>query len=440
MHRNSRFIPPKSAENADAPFAAPTLTFGEAFFELIAARTGLAIRAKDRETVALALAARMSALDLNETATYLAMLSAADETSVAEWHALAPALTNGESYFWRDRGQFELLRRAILPALASERGLRIWSAGCSTGEEVYSLAMLCHELFPDARPRVQIVGTDLNEAALQRARRGCYGEWSFRGVEAARKARYFTRHSDGWHVKNELRALVSFRQLNLCAPAPKASAMRGFDLILCRNVLIYLAPAAIRQAVALFNDALCDGGFLMTGHAELANHDAGVLVPRSWPESLVYQKIAASRLPTPTPASPLRLPVPAPKIAPSPVVPARVPAAPPMPKAEPFNDTLADRLATAQAAADAGDYATATASCRAAIEANSFNADAYLLWARIEIERGEIAHAKVLLKKVVYLAPDQAAGFVELAALYEAGNDAARAERMRAIAERIEAS
>ena len=91
-------------------------------------------------------------------------------------------------------------------------------------------------------------------------------------------------------------------------------------------------------------------------------------------------------------------------------------------------------LATAQRAADAGDYESALTLCRAAIAADSFDAKAYLLWARIEIERGEIASAKVLLKKVIYLAPDQSAGFVELAALYETENDGARAEKMRAIA------
>ena len=417
-----------SAPVATAPGAPASLELEDDFFALIAARTGLAIRAKDREVVALALAARIRESGLS-AAAYLALLSEKGAQSSDEWRVLTPALTNGESYFWRDRGQFALLRRAILPQLARRRPreLRVWSAGCSSGEEAYSLAMLCHELFPDNRPRVRIIGTDLNESALERARRGCYGQWSFRGVEPELRARYFAREGELWRVNDELRALVSFAQFNLCAPPTRT--LRDFDLILCRNVLIYLAPAAIEQIVAMFEGALRDGGTLMTGHAELAGRDVGALMPRSWPESLVYQKTSpALVMAPPTAATPKTAPVRAavsrPKTAPIPV-------------ATPPSETIpvATDLAAAQRAADAGDYEMALTLCRAAIAANSLDAEAYLLWARIEIERGDVASAKVLLKKVIYLAPDQSAGFIELAALYEAENDRTRAEKMRAIVE-----
>ena len=406
---------------------------GEAFFALIAARTGLAIRVKDRESVARALLARMNERALDE-ASYLKLLSSHGDAAQDEWRVLAPALTNGESYFWRDKGQFELLRREILPLLARgrPRELRLWSAGCSTGEEVYSLAMLCHELFADKSPRIQIIGTDLNDDALERARRGCYGHWSFRGVAPQLQERYFTRHPDGWHVKAELRASVHFRRFNLCAPRDEARAngLSDFDLILCRNVLIYLSPAAINGAVALFGGALREGGFLMTGHAELANRNLSDLAPRSWPESLVFQKAAiAAPLATPLAAPVARsqtrfVAAPAPKIA---------------------RDFVADKpvvvesspdsaLTRAQRLADAGEHMAALAACREATEAAPFESAAYLLWARIEIERGETSHAKALLKKVNYLAPDQAEGFLELAALYEADDDEIRAAKMRAIA------
>lgn len=351
---------------------------------------------------------------------------------------MAPVLTNGESYFWRDKGQFALLQREILPLLARQnsRELRLWSAGCSTGEEAYSLAMLCQEMFPDNRPRVQIIGTDLNEAALEHARRGCYGQWSFRGVAPSLQARYFTRQGNSWHIKPELRAAVSFRRLNLCAPRDEAN-LRDFDLILCRNVLIYLAPAAIDRAVALFRGALREGGFLMTGHAELANRDLSDLAPRSWPESLIYQIAPAVGAPLSLPktrARPDFIATPRTKSA-------RVPLAPAV------RDSVVEKpavtesaLARAHKLADAGDHAAALAACREATAAAPFDAEAYLLWARIEIERGETAQAKILLKKVVYLAPDQPAGFLELAALYQAAGDAIRAEKMRAIARRIGAA
>ena len=438
MKRDQASTPPPSR----LPQAASAPELDDAFFALIAALTGLAIRAKDREVVARALKARQSACRLSGAA-YLALLGDKSAQSYAEWRLLTPALTNGESYFWRDRGQFALLRRLILPELAARRPheLRIWSAGCSTGEEVYSLALLCCELFPDNRPAVRIIGTDLNEAALERARRGCYGHWSFRGVETHLQERYFTQQDDKlWRVNDELRSLVSFRQFNLCAPLDEA--LRDFDLIVCRNVLIYLAPAAIDQIVAMFGAALRDGGTLMTGHAELANRDLRGLVPRSLPESLVYQKAAPALSLNPTfnptparaPATPPATPPAALKTAPvrraaprSETV--KVPATPPIAAVE----SSANSLAVARDAADAGDHARALEACRAVIALSPFDAEAYLLWARIEIERGETAHAKVLLKKVIYLAPDQAAGFLELAALYGAENDGTRAEKMRAI-------
>ena len=440
MRRDKNLIIPPPA-TPTAPTATAALRMpGDAFFALIAARTGLAIRVKDRETVARALLARMAARDLDEAA-YLKLLSNHGDASQDEWRILAPALTNGESYFWRDKGQFELLRREILPLLARgrPRELRLWSAGCSTGEEVYSLAMLCHELFADNRPRIQIIGTDLNDDALERARRGCYGHWSFRGVAPQLQERYFTRQSDGWHVKAELRASVNFRSFNLCAPREEARAngLSDFDLILCRNVLIYLSPAAIDGAVALFGGALRAGGFLMTGHAELANRNLSDLAPRSWPESLVFHKTA------PTIAAPLSMPIARaqPKSVAAPTKTA------PVPRARAARDFVADKsdviespLTRAQKLADAGDHAAALAACREATEAAPFEAEAYLLWARIEIERGETAHAKALLKKVNYLAPDQADGFLELAALYEADDDEFRAEKMRAIARQIGAA
>ena len=146
-------------------------------FDLIAARTGLEIRAKDRDAVTRALAARQSARGLASAGEYLELLAREPTEDGPEWRALAPVFTNGESYFWRDKGQFALLRSTILPQLLRERGgtLRLWSAGCSSGEEVYSLSILVEELSETKdwpkNARVSIVGTDINEAALARAAR-----------------------------------------------------------------------------------------------------------------------------------------------------------------------------------------------------------------------------------------------------------------------------
>ena len=404
-------------------------------FDLIAARTGLEIRAKDRDSVTRALAARQNARGLASAGEYLKLLAQESAADGAEWRALAPVLTNGESYFWRDRGQFALLKTTILPRLLREHGgvLRVWSAGCSSGEEVYSLAMLIEELSETAHwpanARVSIVGTDINEEALARARRGIYGDWSFRGVEAEMRERHFVRVTEGWQVRPALRSRVSFRMLNLSAPDAQ---MRDFDLILCRNVLIYLTPAAVQNAVQTFAGALRGGGFLMTGHAELTGLRQSDLTPRIFPESVIYQKdapaVAASR-PSANKMSSVRI---------SPQIKQRsvVKRADSPPKLETL-ETESELLARAQKLADVGAHERAAELCRAAIASNATCADAYLLWAHIEIERGQSAHAKTLLKKVLYLAPDQAQGYLELAALYDAENDAARAATMRAAATKI---
>ena len=405
------------------------------FFELIAARTGLSIRAKDRAVVERALAERMRVLGL-ECAQYLALLTR-ESGDAPEWRALAPILTNGESYFWRDRGQFELLGR-IIPELwraraGSKAGLRVWSAGCSSGEETYSLAMLTRErLSARACQSVSILGTDLNEEALGRARRGFYGDWSFRGVDEARRARHFERADNGWQIHEELRAMTSFKRHNLAqAPTEK----REFDLIVCRNVLIYFAPAAIDAALAAFADALCQGGYLLTGHAELTNRNLSGLTPRLRPESVIYQKAPAatqqvSRVTKAVAPKAVAAKTVAPKaVAPKTTATKAVVAAP-----------QTDFLELAHSLADAGRYEAAVARCRAAIERDGCDADAYLLWARIEIEREQDAIAKTLLKKVVYLAPGDGEGFRELAALYEREGDAARAQTMRAAAAAREAA
>lgn len=401
------------------------------FFDLIAARTGLEIRAKDRETATRALEEHARAHGSKNTGEYLALLARDTPPGHAQWRLLAPALTNGESYFWRDRGQFALLESTILPQLLRERAgaVRIWSAGCSGGQEVYSLAMLLADL-NDADAglrahRATLVGTDINEEALAGARRGVYGDWSFRGVDEKLRARHFERVGDRWSVRTRLRSRVSFEALNLSAPAPQ---MRDFDLIVCRNVLIYLTPAAVDNALKLFAAALREGGILLTGHAELSGHDLNGLTPRSFPESVIYQKMSAP--PTSSHAAPVR--VKRPPEAPIQVAPMRAQPTPNL-----ALEGVAEQMTRAQKLADGGDHGAAIELCRRAIERDACCARAYLLWAHIEIERGECSHAKTLLKKVLYLAPDEAAGYLEIAALYESENDDARAAVMRAAAAKL---
>jgi chemotaxis protein methyltransferase CheR len=185
---------------------------------------------------------------------------------------LLAELTVGETYFFRDQDQFGLLRERAVPELLARRPeklpLRIWSAGCASGEEPYSVAILLHQL--GALTGARIVGTDISRPLLRRARRARYTSWSLRGVPDDMVRRYFTPAGGGVALAATVRDAVEFRYLNLAAPS-YPSLMAGvweMDLILCRNVLIYFAPSLIAEVGARLAAALSDDGWLLLGSAD----------------------------------------------------------------------------------------------------------------------------------------------------------------------------
>ncbi len=233
---------------------------------LIEARIGIAVMTKLQHVFADVL--HQHAKD--DPATYLQRLSATSYSD-PDWQTVIQTLTIGETYFMRENAHFDLLRRQILPALIQKRRelgnlyLNIWSAGCATGEEAYSLAIVLHELLPDIdRWHIHLLGTDLNAQFLASARLGVYREWAFRQVDERFKHQYFAPVAGGWRILPQMAGLVSFRLANLLdqMPAPQ------FDLILCRNVLLYFADFAARKAENVFYDALAPDGMLLLGHAE----------------------------------------------------------------------------------------------------------------------------------------------------------------------------
>ncbi len=267
------------------------------FEELLAQRAGLNVRAQDREHVERTLLSR--AQTRQETvASYLEWLQGASGAS--EWNGLFAALTNQESYFFRDTGQFDLLREQILPELIAQnrarRTLKLWSAGCSTGEEPYSLAMTLETMLPSGdRWKVEIHGTDLSEAALQKARAGVYSAWSFRNTPDEQRERFFQKRGHEWILSEKLRRSVQFRYGNLLDDNFASQGLHDFDLILCRNVFIYFRREAVARVVRKFRDTLREDGYLMTGHAEL--HDIALpdLPARTFPQGVVYQRTASGK-------------------------------------------------------------------------------------------------------------------------------------------------
>ncbi|MEG4588216.1 CheR family methyltransferase [Microcoleus sp. MOSTC5] len=273
------------------------------FIQLIAAHTGLQIRPQDRSGLCQKLLTRMKAVKIPFPEKYYQMLADPSLESQSEWQELALLLTTNESYFMRDKGQFSLLEKVIFPELIARKiklhetlgikpTLRVWSAGCSTGEEPYSLVFILKQLIPDwEKWDILVLGTDINQEVIEKAQRGIYSLWSFRLVDPELQTRYFERLKIDWKIDRNLRKLVSFSCVNLVTNNfPNIyTDINNMDLILCRNVFVYFEDRYISQVLRKFAKTLRPGGYLMTGHAEVHNHVMHDFQPKVFPESVVYQ-------------------------------------------------------------------------------------------------------------------------------------------------------
>jgi chemotaxis protein methyltransferase CheR len=181
------------------------------------------------------------------------------------------AMTNNESWFFRDLYPFEGLKTTLLPQIMSRadstKSLSIWSAACSSGQEIYSVAMLIRENFPSLLNwHLTLLGTDISEAILARAEAGIYSQLEVnRGLPATLLAKYFQQTARDWQLKHVVRDMARFRYLNLSSPLP---SLGPFDIVFLRNVLIYFALDVRRQILARIRQVLRPGGILFLGAAE----------------------------------------------------------------------------------------------------------------------------------------------------------------------------
>jgi chemotaxis protein methyltransferase CheR len=209
----------------------------------------------------------MARAAVQNTAEYRRLIDT-DSSALA---ALITELTVGETYFLRETGQFEFIRREVLPRLASEScrpSISAWSAGCASGEEAYSLAIIARESTPPAS--IRVLGTDISQSRLASARKAVYGEWSLRGVPDAIVERYFDRSGRMVKVSSATRSTVEFRRLNLASADWRGSGIghHSMDLIFCRNVLIYFDTATIARVAAQLLDSLSENGWLFLGASD----------------------------------------------------------------------------------------------------------------------------------------------------------------------------
>lgn len=439
------------------------------FRDMILERTGMLFGPRRRDALARALlaAAKRGGWEDME-GYYLALRQASTREKL--WDELIGLIFIGETYFFRNAAHFEILRREIFPELIArheaDRRLRIWSAGCASGEEPYSVAILLRQLLPDINGwNIFILGTDINRQALKRACEGRYRAWSFRQTEPAIRKRYFIRRDGYYEVKPELRGMVRLAYLNLVEDVyPSGSTNTyGMDLILCRNVAIYLPQTVMRDITARFYDCLAPEGWLIVGASETGNDLYDAFVARTFPGATMYQKEGASNMeskrssgngiPSPPgePARRLRAIPPQPPTE-------FPPGERPMDAVELYRDGLKlleegkckeafQRFLTcvhhdpgaalacceiARMCADQGRLKEALQWCQQALRHEPGLVEARYILALVHLQSGSRGKAVSELKKILYLDPEFVPAHIALANLYRQVGRSHQADRHRA--------
>ena len=236
---------------------------------LLEARTGQQLTMSRRWRIETALSALLRERNIATLDELITILVMGREPSLSQ--RVVEALLNNETYFFRDRAPFDMLQRHALPELAQRRAktkrLRIWSAGCSTGQEVYSLSMLFAEEPDKWRGwSIDILGTDVSTSCIDKARNGAYTQFEVqRGLGINQMIKWFEESADGWRAVEALRKPVRFQVHNLLEPSPHPG---DFDIVLCRNVLLYLSPEKKTLAFERLAGAMAEDGWLMLGAGE----------------------------------------------------------------------------------------------------------------------------------------------------------------------------
>jgi chemotaxis protein methyltransferase CheR len=410
---------------------------------------GLAFDQSRRESIAYSIGDRMRVTGCPDVSSYLALLTASDNR---ERQALLDEVTIPETHFFRNPPQIRALRTHVLPELLRQakhtKRLRIWSAGCSTGEEPYTIAMLIRELLPaNAGWDVRIIATDISTRALTAAQEARYGERAFVMTDPIDQQRFFYLDADHrqWVVRDEIRELVEFRHHNLVTQAPPFTPGE-LDVVLCRNVTIYFDRSTTKNLMNRLHACLRDGGYLFLGHAETLWQvsDAFALVPLG--DAFVYRRGATPENkravlpdrrtedePRPTRADRRRGPLDRRRTSTSSAMPTQRVMSPPVGPdpmvAEP------DPMVAVRTAVATGNYVEAADLAAEVTTASPLRAEAHYLHGLALTNLGLDSDALVVLRKAVYLDPhDGFAYFLLGGALERCGERVAAARSYRAAA------
>jgi len=260
--------------------------------DVFSARIGVQFGSESRFAMERRLRERLAILKLTTFAEYYQYLRF-HPLAAAEWEEAIELLTTNETYFFREDYQLRSFQNEVLPMLAAQakgrKRLSIWSAGCSTGEEVYTIAILLLESNLFLGWDLRVYGSDISKRCVAAARRGAYGAAAFRAMPEDYKRRYFNEKSDGVYVQERVRALCHFGQMNLL-DEEKARLLGRADAVFCRNVLIYFDAYARKRVIDIFHERLYPGGVLLLGHSESLLNVSTAFELLHLREDLVYRK------------------------------------------------------------------------------------------------------------------------------------------------------
>jgi chemotaxis protein methyltransferase CheR len=385
--------------------------------------TGLSYYADKDEDFATRLARRLSARAVSRCASYLRELSDPLSGS-AEMDQLVGELTIGETYFFRQQEHFELMHKAIVPDLLRRnkdtRAIRIWSAGCATGAEPYSVSVLLQTEFRNelAGWDVSILATDINVDFLAQAREARFADWALRGATEEFRQRCFVRNGSTWELRPPYRKGVVFRYSNLANDADLPGAAGKFDLILCRNVLIYFSSEQTAKVLDRFHQALAPGGWLLVGYAEPNMEMFKAFETVSAPQSTAYRKLeTTAEVPRKEVTwEPLDWEDRQIEVYPPTTVPEPIHASPPS-------------VEQVRTLADAGHWEAATALAERLIAADGLNPAAHFTSALIHEHFGAIQRARQAFQRAIYLDRRFALAHYHLGTSFRSTHEMERADR-----------
>ncbi|GAB6161469.1 protein-glutamate O-methyltransferase CheR [Desulfothermus naphthae] len=264
--------------------------------DFIYEKTGISIPARRKYLIENKLGKRLLELNLKTYADYLKYLKFSPKKE-SEFKKLCELITINETCFFRDLKQLTMFKNIVLPEIIKKRqeqdvkALNIWSAGCSSGEEPYTIGIILHEVL-----KVSIIGwnikiyaNDISPAMLFKARKGVYNDYSLRTTPENIKQKYFTKQRDGYKIHPKVQKLVNFQLINLANPKDVKKIPKS-DIIFCRNVIIYFDDAVKQKVISHFYENLKDDGYLFLGYSESIHRITKLFKPQIKPGRIVYQK------------------------------------------------------------------------------------------------------------------------------------------------------